>query len=144
MMEKSSRHTTLCLEIYSVLGWYSAHLHINKIDRSSPHQGMQTLGRLQSLLTVLGLLEQTRVSFRGKSWELGWVLWLGGTSPSRTVPRAVAGGAQDWSQVELMGAGVVPELTIWGVGNIHESQAHLLLGGWKLGLAVPSCLLCLS
>ena len=43
-----------------------------------------------------------------------------------------------------MGAGVVPELTIWGVGNIHESQAHLLLGGWKLGLEVASCLLCLS
>lgn len=39
---------------------------------------------------------------------------------------------------------MVPELTIWGVGNIHESQAHLLLGRWKLGLEVPSCLLCLS
>lgn len=38
-----------------------------------------------------------------------------------------------------MGAGAVPELTIWG------GQAHLLLCGGRLGLGVPSCLLlCLS
>lgn len=40
MMEKSSRH--LCLEIYECGVVFT--LPINKIDRSSPHQEMQTLG----------------------------------------------------------------------------------------------------
>ena len=37
--------------------------------------------------------------------------------------------------------GAVPELTVWGMGSIQEAQAHLLLGGGRLGLGVPSCLL---
>lgn len=61
----------------------------------------------------------------------------------RTVPRAVAGVPRTEAEVELMGAGVVPGLLYGGRGNIHD-QAHLLLGRWKLGLGVPSCLLCLS
>lgn len=43
-----------------------------------------------------------------------------------------------------MGAGAVPELTVWGMGNMQDSQAHLLLSGGKLGLGVPSRHLCLS
>ena len=37
--------------------------------------------------------------------------------------------------------GVVPELTLWGMGSIQESQVQLLLSGGRLGLGVPSCLL---
>ena len=36
----------------------------------------------------------------------------------------------------------VPELTVWGMGTIHEGQAHLLLSGGGLGLGVPFCPLC--
>ena len=43
-----------------------------------------------------------------------------------------------------MRVGVVPELAVQGPGYVREDQAHLLLRGWKLGLQVPSCLLCLS
>ena len=40
--------------------------------------------------------------------------------------------------------GAVAELAVQGLGYVREGQAHLLLRGWKLGLQVPSCLLCLS
>lgn len=147
MVEKSSRHTTLCLEIYKVYwGGILPTCTLIKMTGAVLIKGCRHWGDYKVFWLCWVFL--SRLEFpsevRGESWELGWVLWLGGTSHSRTVPRTVAGGTQDWGQVELMGAGVVPELTAWGVGNIHESQAHLLLRGWKLGLGVPSCLLCLS